>query len=99
MKRNGRKAKRKEKKKVGEEVHGSGARREGKGMREKKERKKGKKGKGMRENKERKERKERKGREKKKRERKEGRKEMRRGTGTNIEQGVEQDKKGPGILL
>ena len=45
------------KKKVGEEVHGSGARRKGKGMREKKERKKGKKGKGMRENKERKERK------------------------------------------
>ena len=42
------------------------------------------KGKGRRENKERKERKERKGREKKKRERKEGRKEMRRGIGTNI---------------
>ena len=66
MKRKGRKAKRK---KVGDEVRGSVARRKGKGKREKKERK---------------ERKERKGMEKKKIERKDGRKERRRGIGTNV---------------
>ena len=60
-------------------VHGSAARRKGKVRREKTERK---------------ERKERKGREKKKRERKVGKKEMRRGTRTNVTQGAEPDDKG-----
>ena len=53
------------------------------------------KGKGRREKKERKERKERKGKKKKKRERKEGRKEMRKGTGTNVAQGAELDDEEP----
>ena len=53
----------------------------------------------MREKKERKEIKERKGREKKKRERKEGRKEMRRGTRTNVAQGAKPDGKGPRTTL
>ena len=53
----------------------------------------------MREKKEKKERKERKGRKKKKREMKEGRKEIRKGTGTNITHGAEFDDKGPGTAL
>ena len=57
------------------------------------------KGKGRREKKERKERKERKGKEKKKRERKEGRKEMRKGTGTNVVQGAELDDEEPRTAL